>query len=210
MRGCILTCWPGGGAVVLLLSSRYVACQRLGRPGQGRPLLWAAVCPLLNENTQESIKKAQSHAACTDCFQLPIDPLFSCHFTFSAHLFGRGGGREHAEEGRTSLSPASTRGLRLRLQAEPGRGGWLLEARRWTAIFKRTALVGLWGEVATRRGKACRTWGWWGQRWQTDGERQKWDGMEGRWNAHIYDLKGETHCMQTYCMSCFTVASCTL
>ena len=39
---CVLTGRPGGGAVVLF-SSRDVACQRLGRPRQGRPLLWAAV-----------------------------------------------------------------------------------------------------------------------------------------------------------------------
>lgn len=32
------------------------------------------------------------------------------------------------------------------LQAEPGRGGWVSAARRWTAIFNRKALVGLWQE----------------------------------------------------------------
>lgn len=88
-------------------------------------------------------------------FQLPVDPLFSFHFTFSAHLFGRADGWAHAEEGRTSVSSASVKGLRLRLQAEPGRGGWWWsDARRWTAIFNRTALVGLWTP------KACRMWGW--------------------------------------------------
>lgn len=51
MSVCVLTGWPGGGAVVFLLSSRDVACQRFGRPGQGRPLLRAAVCSLLNEQT---------------------------------------------------------------------------------------------------------------------------------------------------------------
>lgn len=48
---CTLTGWPGGGAVVFLFSSRDMACQRFGRPGQGRPLLWAAVCSLLIEHT---------------------------------------------------------------------------------------------------------------------------------------------------------------
>ncbi len=51
MCGCSLTGWPRGGAVVLLLSSRDVARQRFGRPGQRRPLLWAAVSSLLSEHT---------------------------------------------------------------------------------------------------------------------------------------------------------------
>lgn len=64
---CILTGWPGGGAIVLLFSSRDVACQRFGRPGQGRPLLWAAVCSLLNEHThtEESIQEARCIRAWT-------------------------------------------------------------------------------------------------------------------------------------------------
>lgn len=82
------------------------------------------------------------------------------HFTCSAHLFGTEDGWAHAEEGRASRSSASTRGLRLMLQAEPGRGGWWLDPRRWTAIFNRTALVGLWTNAATRVRKACRMWGW--------------------------------------------------
>lgn len=79
----------------------------------------------------------------------PTPPCPPDSFTFPAHLLG---GREHAEEGRTSLSAAAAAtaagGIPLRLQAEPGRGGWLCsDARRWTAIFNRTALVGLWSEA---------------------------------------------------------------
>lgn len=65
------------------------------------------------------------------------------HFTFSTHFLDRGDGREHAEEGRASQSSACTRGLRLRLQAEPGRGGSRSNPRRCIAIFNTTALVGL-------------------------------------------------------------------
>lgn len=63
--------------------------------------------------------------------------------SFSTHFLDRGDGREHAEEGRASQSSACTRGLRLRLQAEPGRGGSRSNPRRCTAIFNTTALVGL-------------------------------------------------------------------
>ncbi len=64
----ILTGWPRGGAVVLLFSSRDVACQRFGRPRQGGSLLWASVCSLLNTHnkSEESMKTAKSHAASMD------------------------------------------------------------------------------------------------------------------------------------------------
>lgn len=107
------------------------------------------------------------------------------HFTFSAHLFCRGSGREHAEEGRTSLSSASDRGIRLRLQAEPGRGGWLSEARRCTAIFNRTALVGLWGDAATSGEKGMqRARAMWTNRWRKAEVRQGGVEVERRMIRH--------------------------
>lgn len=163
--GCILTGWPGGGAAVLLFGSRYVAGQRLGGPGQRRPLLRAAVRPLLN--LKKKAKRSGALQALADA--VPTEtlrhPLLSS-FTFPAHLLGGGGGREHAEEGRTSQSAAATAGgIPLRLQAEPGRGGWLRsDARRWTAIFNRTALVGLWSE-------AC-----------GDGVTDRWREADVRWD----------------------------
>lgn len=126
--------------------------------GLGRDDLFSGLRYALSwMNTHTLKSQYKKHAACEHghWFQLPVDPLFSFHFTFSAHLFGRADGWAHAEEGRTSVSSASVKGLRLRLQAEPGRGGWWWsDARRWTAIFNRTALVGLWTP------KACRMWGW--------------------------------------------------
>lgn len=131
---CILTGRPGGGAVILF-RSRDVASQRFSRPREGRPLLRAAVCSLLRESRHWRVTRAPF--LCMDSGYLSINPSF----TFSTRLSIIG---EHAEEGRGSLSPSRTRGLRLRLQAEPARGGMLLDAPRWNAIFNRTALVGLW------------------------------------------------------------------
>ena len=91
----MLTGWPGGGAVVLLFGSWYVASQRFGGPGKGRPLLWAAVRSLLNENTQGgSMRRDRSAAACLDCFQLPVHPFYLlCPFVWQSGWAGtcRGG-----------------------------------------------------------------------------------------------------------------------
>ncbi|TNN46274.1 hypothetical protein EYF80_043512 [Liparis tanakae] len=76
---------------------------------------------------------------------------------------------EHAEEGRASLSSACTRGLRLRLQAELGRGGGESVPRRRAAIFNRTALVGLWTPNAATREHASEGTGRWRRRRETDG-----------------------------------------
>lgn len=139
----------------------------------------------MNKRTKESIPGLNhvQRAKVPATYQSP--KIFSFHFTFSAHFFGRGDGRAHAEEGRASLSSAPTRGLRLRLQAEPGRGGWWSDPRRCTAIFNRTALVGLWTEATTRGRKAWRKWRRWQAEVTTDGERKKWDGdgVEMKWRV---------------------------
>lgn len=139
----------------------------LGRDDLFSGLRYALCCIT---TTHKSIKQAQSiivHGLFPA--NLLIPSFFSSHFTFSANLFGRGGLRKHAEEGRTSLSSASKRGLPLRLQAEPGRRGWVLAVRRWTAIFNRTALVGLWTEAANKR---------WGSMQET---RMMWVEATKRW-----------------------------
>jgi len=94
-----------------------------------------------------------------------------------------------------SQSSASTRGLLLRLQAEPGRGeGRLDPPLRCTAIFNRTALVGLWTVGVTRSdaGHAGQMRGAQSaevtNRWRN--ERVRKDGVE--------IVQGETHFMHIF------------
>lgn len=150
----------------------------------------------MNKRTKESIPglNHMQRAKVPATYQSP--KIFSFHFTFSAHFFGRGDGRAHAEEGRASLSSAPTRGLRLRLQAEPGRGGWWSDPRRCTAIFNRTALVGLWTEATTRGRKAWRKW----RRWQAE-VTNRWREEEVRWGWSGDEMKGRhTTCKCTVCL----------
>ena len=139
--------------------------------GLGRDDLFSGLRYALSWYEHKHGEESASSSSSSPAACITQQPLGSFHFTFPSHLWGRGEGREHAEEGRNSLSSASTRGLRLRLQAEPGRGGWLSNPRRCAAIFKSTARVGLWTEgVARGGGGTCRRDGR-GDRWRNKGVR---------------------------------------
>lgn len=100
---CVLTGRSAGGVVIFLLGSRDVACQRFGRPGEGRPLLRAAVCSLLKSHTHTHIDTPKLQARLPQMprawppVTAPQPTPFSFHFTFSANLVDRGNEWEHAE-----------------------------------------------------------------------------------------------------------------
>lgn len=112
-------------------------CRLVQQQGCGASETWPAWAETTSSLGCGTLSPEQTHTLAestpprlTHRQKAPRRSQASFHVTFSAHSRGRGGEREHAEDERASLSSACTRGLRLRLQAESGRGGGESAPRR--------------------------------------------------------------------------------